>query len=268
MNTLRLVLIAVAVLIAGLIGWRYKGAAPGGRPQPIETMGRPAAPMANDEARHAVTEQLSQIAEYTPFYARFAQVFPVDQTDIVQNFVAKTTTSGAADSPDAYIIEALRALQSRRGIVAAKAISEKLARIFEAQSAIMAALANNNPSLCREFLYGGSSDGFLDFAASHRPLIADMAMAGLDAIEDGKTSAIEREPPADSDLDNLAQALAGRGLSPPEIAALMDGAMPSEVISDARMCEIGQIHLETLRTLPEPARSRVLALAVKLMAHS
>jgi hypothetical protein len=264
MNTLRLVLIGVAAVIAGLIGWRYKGMPP--RPRQITQQAPP--PMTADAARRAVGEQINQIVEYAPFYSRFGQDFPADQTDMMQTFTAKAAASGAADSPDAYLIAALRALQSRRGIIAAKAEPQKLAHIFEAQAAIVAGLADSNPGLCREFLYGGSSDGFLEFAAAHRPLIADMAIAGLDAIEDGRTSGIERDPPADSDLDGLAHTLASRGLSEAEIAALMDGAMPTETISDARMCEIGQIHLDALRHLPEPSRSRVLALAVKLMAHS
>jgi hypothetical protein len=267
MNTLRLVLIAVAVLAAGLIGWRYKGMSPMPPQAPLEEARR-ATPMARDEARRVVADELHQVADYVPFYTRFEQIFPADHQQVVQSFIAKTEAAGTAESPDAYIIEALRALQSRRGIVAAKADPQKLTRIFEAQSAILAALSTSNTSLCRQFLYGGSSEAFLDFATTHRALIADMALAGLDAIEDGKVSAIDRDPPQDGDLTALAQILAGRGLSEPEIAALMDGTMPSETIADARMCEIGQVLLESLRSLPEPGRSRVLALAVKLMAHS
>jgi hypothetical protein len=267
MNMLRLVLIAVAVLAAGLVGWRYKGMLPMPRRVPVEAA-QPVAPMAPDEARRVVANELSQVTDYVPFYMRFEQIFPTDHQEIVQSFIAKTAASGTTESPDAYIIQALRALQSRRGIVAAKADPEKLARIFEAQSAIMAGLSTSNPTLCRQFLYGGSSEAFLDFATAHRNLIADMALAGLDAIEDGKVSAIDRDPPLDADLDALAKTLASRGLSELEVAALMDGTMPSETIADARMCEIGQILLDALRTLPEPGRSRVLALAVKLMAHS
>jgi hypothetical protein len=267
MNTLRLVLIAVAVLAAGLIGWRYKGMLPMPRQAPLEQT-QPATPMARDEARRVVADELNEVTDYVPFYARFEQIFPADHHEVMQSFIAKIAASGTAESPDAYLIEALRTLQSRRGIVAAKADPQKLTRIFEVQSAIMAGLSTSNPSLCRQFLYGGSSEAFLDFATTHRNLIADMALAGLDAIEDGKVSAIERDPPQDADLDALAKTLAGRGLSEAEITALMDGTMPSETIADARMCEIGQVLLESLRNLPEPGRSRVLALAVKLMAHS
>jgi hypothetical protein len=267
MNLLRLVLIVVAALGAGLIGWRYKGSPRMPRRAPAE-QAAPAIPMASDQARRLVTDELANISEYTPFYERFARDFPADHSDAIQSFISTTAAAGKTDLPDAYIIEALRALQGRRGIIAAKAEAQKLARIFETQAAIMAGLASSNPSLCRQFLYGGSSDGFLDFATAHRNLIADMALAGLDAIEDGKASAIERGPPLDTDLDALAKTLASRGLNEPEIAALMDGAMPSETISDTRMCEIGQIHLDALRSQPEPGRSRILALAIKLMAHS
>jgi hypothetical protein len=266
MNTLRVLLIVVAALVAGLIGWRYKGAPVRGQ-APSQVMAAPT-PMSAENARQAVNAQLNQVAEYAPFYARLAQDFPSDQSQVVQSLVAKTASVGTIDSPDADLIEVVRALQNRRGIVAARAEPEKLVHIFEAQSAIMSGLAETNPTLCREFLYGGSSDGFLDFAASHRGLMADMAMAGLEAIEDGQNSGIGRDPPTDADLDVLAKALAHHGLSEAEIAALMDGVMPREAISDARMCEIGRIHLEALRNLPEPARSRVLALAIKLMAHS
>jgi hypothetical protein len=266
MNTLRFLLIGAAALVAGLIGWRYKGAPVRGQ-VPSQAMAAPT-PISTEKARQAVSAQLNQVAEYAPFYARLAQDFPSDQSQVIQTLVAKTASAGMVDSPDAALIDAIRALQNRRGIVASRAEDDKLVRIFEAQSAIMAGLAETNPGLCREFLYGGSSDGFLDFAANHRDLIANLAMADLEAIENGQNRGIGRDPPTDADLNALAQALAHQGLSEGEIAALMDGVMPREAISDARMCEIGRIHLEALRKLPEPSRSRVLALEIKLMAHS
>jgi hypothetical protein len=266
MNILRFLLIGVAALVAGLIGWRYKGAPVRGEAA-SQVMAAPK-PISTEKARQEVSAQLNKVAEYLPFYARLTQDFPGDQSQVVQTLVAKTASAGTVDSPDAALIDAIRALQNRRGIVAARAEADKLLHIFDAQSAIIAGLADSNPSLCREFLYGGSSDGFLDFAASHRGLIAALAIAGLEAIENGQNSGIGHDSPTDADLDALAQALAHQGLSEGEIAALMDGVMPREAISDARMCEIGRIHLEALRNLPEPSRSRVLALAVRLMAHS
>jgi len=95
-----------------------------------------------------------------------------------------------------------------------------------------------------------------------------MAIAGLDAIVDGQAKKNERQPPTDADFLLLEKAMAGKGLSQPEIEALLDGKTPNPPLEDARLCQAGRVYLEMLKTLPEPVRLRIYALAVELMARS
>ena len=71
-----------------------------------------------------------------------------------------------------------------------------------------------------------------------------------------------------SDFQSLDHALVDKGLSRPEIDALLDGKTPQPPIPDATMCEAGQSYLATLATLPASVRTRLYGLAVDLMAKS
>ncbi len=263
MNNLRLVLLAVAALIAGLIGWRH-GATPPAR-SPANT--NVAASKPPDAGGRAAPAEFAIEPEYEPFYAGLAEAFPGDRTRIVRE-LAQKNAAGAVPSPDAAVLDAFGALQKQRGILAAKASPDRLARIFATRAAVMVSLAREAPALCTNFLYGAPSEAFVDFAASHRPLIGAMAEAGLQAIADGRTSQIDRNPPNDEDFALLERSLTEKGLSAVEIEALIDGKMPTVAIEDQRMCTIGTAQLEALRDLPEPTRARILSLAVRLMAHS
>ena len=95
-----------------------------------------------------------------------------------------------------------------------------------------------------------------------------MALAGLEAMLNGKSKNIIREKPSDTDFRVLEVALGDHGLSRSEIDALLDGKTPDPPIEDPRMCAAGQTYLEVLATLPEVARMRIYALAVQLMANS
>jgi hypothetical protein len=258
MNNLRLVLLAVAGLIAGLIGWRYGGALPARGPATTTNQGH--------EASRAGPESLASAPEYAPFYSQLAEAFPADQSRIVRQVAQRN--AGALLSPDAALLEAFGALQKQRGVLAAKASPDKLARIFATRAAVMADLAHEAPTLCSNFLYGAPSEAFVDFAAGHRLLIGAMAEAGLQAIVDGRISQIDRNPPNDEDFALLEHSLTEKGLSAVEIEALIDGKMPNVAIEDQRLCAIGTAQLDALRDLPEPARARILSLAVRLMAHS
>jgi hypothetical protein len=264
MNNLRLVLLAVAALIAGLIGWRH-GATPPAR-SPANTNVLPSPPPT--AAGRAAPANLATEPDYAPFYAGLAEAFPGDQTRIVREQAQKNAAGAGPPSPDAAVLDAFGALQKQRGILAAKASPDRLARIFATRAAVMASLAREAPALCSNFLYGAPSEAFIDFAASHRPLIGAMAEAGLQAIADGRTSQIDRNPPNDEDFAVLERSLTEKGLSAVEIEALIDGKMPTVAIEDQRMCTIGTAQLEALRDLPEPTRARILSLAVRLMAHS
>jgi hypothetical protein len=61
--------------------------------------------------------------------------------------------------------------------------------------------------------------------------------------------------------------LSEKGLTPEAIALLLDGKQPATPIPDDRACKNGVAYLETLAGLGEPARMRLYALAVQLMAH-
>ena len=62
--------------------------------------------------------------------------------------------------------------------------------------------------------------------------------------------------------------MAAKGLSQAEIEALLDGKTPDPPLPEARLCKAGRVYLEMLKTLPEPVRLRIYALAVELMARS
>ena len=155
-----------------------------------------------------------------------------------------------------------------RGVLAAKADSGPLGRIFDAQAAWLDALAKDDPRLCVDFLYGGASDAFLEFAGRNRPLLADMAQAFLAAILDGRDKKPDRPAPSPEDVASLEQALAAAGLGKPAIDALLDGKAAEPPLPDETMCEAGRVYLKTLRALPEDQRLRFYGLAVELMARS
>jgi hypothetical protein len=265
MNSLRLVLLGVAVLIAGLIGWRYGGALPPRSALTQASQGQ-ASQGHGPEASRPGAERLATAPEYAPFYRQLEETFPGDQSRVVRQ--AAQRNAAAALSPDAAVLETFGALEKQRGILAAKASPDKLAGIFATRAAVMAELARESPVLCSNFLYGSPSDAFVDFAAGHRALIGAMVEAGLQAIADGRISQIDRNPPNDQDFALLERSLTDKGLTSVEIEALIDGKMPNVAIEDQRLCAIGTAQLEALRDLPEPARARILSLAARLMAHS
>ena len=88
------------------------------------------------------------------------------------------------------------------------------------------------------------------------------------AIADGLAQHRYRAAPTDADLDALAAALKTRGLSQGEVSLLIDGQPPEPPLPDARLCEIGQIYLETLHDLPPDPRHRIYGLAAELLARS
>ena len=106
------------------------------------------------------------------------------------------------------------------------------------------------------------------FAAGHRPLFAEVASANLDAILDGGEKKIARDEPTDEDFATLEKALRDKGLGDPEIGALLDGKTPDPPLPDAAMCDAARAYVAALLALPEPTRSRVMALAIELMARS
>ncbi|HEY0146036.1 MAG: hypothetical protein WDN29_11465 [Methylovirgula sp.] len=230
------------------------------------------APGASDEplrqARESVEREIAEKApEYAVFFDRLHGALPTEYDTIVDGF-AREALDGKDLSIDALLSQAVRDLRVSNGILAAKADGPALSHIFDIQLRMMQALAATDPKLCVDFLYGGASQAFFAFSAAHRPLVADMAIAGLEAIGSGRTNQIDRDAPTDTDFNQLSSAMKSQGVNDAEVAAILDGKTPNPPIPDARMCAVGQIYLKTLAALPEQARLRIYALAVSLMARS
>lgn len=220
-------------------------------------------------ARKVIEVRIAAAApDYMRFFNRMQQLLPHAYDAIFDGFARQSLEGADMTHVDSLLSEAVRALRLSDGALAAKADGPALSRIFAMQLAMMQALAAKDPKLCVDFLYGGASQAFFEFSSEHRALVADMAIAGLDAIKDGRSSRIERGPPSDQDFQLLETALKAKQLNDAEISALLDGKTPSPPIPPLRMCQVGQIYLETLAALPEPARYRIYGLAVELMARS
>lgn len=273
MNILRLALLSLAAVIALTLGTHLILEATRPRTTPAviapETAEKsPAGTAKTDALRGKIEAKLSEAPDYARFFARLKEALPSEYDATLDEFVKRAQAGASLQNIDFLMSEAVRSLRLSHGAVAAKADGPALAHIFEVQLAVLRALAGKEPRLCVDFLYGGASEGFFNFSAEHRALVADMAIAGLDAIADGQRKKIDRAPPTDADFDLLEEELKKRGLNQTEIEALLDGKAPDPPIADPRMCAVGQIYLETLATLPEPVRLRIYGLAVELMARS
>jgi hypothetical protein len=252
-------------------GWRYAngwGPALPFLPQ-VAVVAPPVAPTQTDMAaiRAAIATKLRSIPEYSPFFARLREAFPADYEQVLDDFAARAR-AGEPQNVDRYLSDAYRTLRQTRGIIAAKAGPEALSRMFDSQAAVLKALGGTDPHLCVDFLYGGATQSYFDFSKSHRALVAAIALAGLDAIIDGHVENIARPRPSDADFDQLEKALAHKGLDKAEIGALIDGKTPDPPIEDARLCAIGQLDLDVLKTLPDDLRQRIYGLTIEMMARS
>jgi len=219
-------------------------------------------------ARRAIEDTIATSPDYTRFFDRLRLVFPSDYDTILGTLARAAAGSDKTASPDAIMADAVAALRKADGALASKSSDAVLGRIFTMQLNEMRALAQRDAHLCVAFLYGASGAGFLDFAADHRGLVADAAIAGLEAMNSGRMDNIQRGTPSDADFQALDRALTQKGLSRPEIEALLDGKTADPPIADSRMCAAGQTYLETLGALDAAARARLYGLAVDLMAKS
>ena len=223
---------------------------------------------AHSAARQTIEARIAQVPEYQSFFDRLRLTLPAQYEATLNGFADRLVATGKEQPVDVYLSEAVRDLRQARGALAAKADSASLARIFDVQLAMLEALSKTDQRLCVDFLYGGASDAFFQFSARNRQLASTMAIAGLDAIVDGQAKKNERQPPTDADFSLLEKAMVAKGLSQPEIEALLDGKTPDPPLDDTRLCQAGRVYLEMLKTLPEPVRLRIYALAVELMARS
>lgn len=219
-------------------------------------------------ARNEVETLIAATPDYQQYFARLRETFTADYEAAIEDFAARRAETGDERSVDYYLSEAVRKLRQAHGALAAKAEPDAMAQVFTRQLEVLQAVAQSDKHLCVGFLYGATNIDFQNFAATQRPLVATMALASLEAMVDGQAKQIERERPTEADLKILETALADRGLGQVEIDALLDGKMPDPPLEDAKMCAAGQSYFEVLRILPEPARARVHALALELMAKS
>ena len=275
MDKLRLVLLSLAAVVTIILGGNFLRHAVRSS-APVPTLEEAVPPVTDKRgggeeiaaARRAMEAKFAETPEYKHFFDRLNLAFPNDYAAMLENFAQRFLTDQSFAEVDVMMAEAVRSLRQARGVMAAKADDGALARVFEMQLIMMRALAAKDQRLCVDFLYGGASQAFFQFSAENRALIAEMAIAGLEAINDGQTRLTVRQAPSDADFQILEKALIGRGLSTPEIEALLDGKTADPPIGDARMCRDGQIYLETLASLPEQTRMRIYGLAIELMARS
>jgi hypothetical protein len=275
-NILRLVLLGLAAL-----SWIVGGAAilqKAGRPKTPSASSIATTPTTSGElrvwsheiaaARRAFEEELKRAPEYESFFTRLREDFPSEYGSFIVGLARHPAATGEIGNADFLLAEAVRSLRLSRGVLAAKAGRTALERLFELQLAMLQALAANDPHLCVDFLYGSESNAFVEFSAQNRSLVAAIAVAGIDAIQDGQLKQIQREAPTGTDFDALEKGLRAKGLTTPEIEALLDAKASNPPIDEAKMCRAGQVYLETLAALPEESRLRIYALAVELMARS
>ena len=275
MDKLRLVLLSLAAVVTIILGGNFLRHAVRSS-APVPTLEEAVPPVTDKRgggeeiaaARRAMEAKFAETPEYKHFFDRLNLAFPNDYAAMLENFAQRFLTDQSFAEVDVMMAEAVRSLRQARGVMAAKADDGALARVFEMQLIMKRALAAKDQRLCVDFLYGGASQAFFQFSAENRALIAEMAIAGLEAINDGQTRLTVRQAPSDADFQILEKALIGRGLSTPEIEALLDGKTADPPIGDARMCRDGQIYLETLASLPEQTRMRIYGLAIELMARS
>ena len=267
MHKLRLALLSLAALVAIYLGWTYLHQPANGL-DAGSARERRSSPQEVAAMRRAIERSVADAMDYARFFDRVKTAFPAEYEGFLTRAAERAAVAGATPSTDALMIEAARDLRRSHGILAAWADGPALDHYFEAKRAMLDALAAKNPALCVDFLAGGGNGDFASFSHDHRGLLAAMANAGLDAINDGQARRVERNAPNDADFRTLENALRAQGVSNAAIGALLDGKAPNPPLDDAEMCQAGQIFLQTLAALPEAARRRIYGFAVELMAHS
>jgi hypothetical protein len=269
---LRLVLLGLAALAGIIAGTALLKMAIRGEP-PSASLTAAVFPLAGGEAydveavRRISQNMLKGAPEYAVFFDRMKAAFPSEYEAFLNTVAQRSAASGEIGSADLHLAEAVRTLRLSRGSSAAKAGQPTLEHIFDLQVAMLKSLAIKDPRLCADYLYGSESSAYFGFAAENRKLVAEVAIAGIDAIVDGESKQVHRDVPTVEEFDSLERLLRARGLGSPEIEALLDGTVSNPPISDEKMCSAGQIYLETLASMPEEVRLRIYSLAVGLMAR-
>lgn len=333
MNLLRLVLLTLAIVVFGAIGWRLTGTpGSGGGPKPTEmaaappaapvvepprapavappaipaapavpaqpTAPRPALPPAGplppsapaaqppaaqpsglvpaaprigtaaDPDRAAVEARLQAVPDLARVFALMRTEFPAVADRSLAAAAETLRRSGQPPSPDDMIAAAMRDARLSAGVLAARAGPDALAAIFEAKAATLADLEAADPRICADYVYGGTSPEFNDFAVTHRALVARADLATLAAMADGRNRHMSWDTPSPDDYALIENALRQKGLSADEIGAVLDGKTFDHPPSDTRLCDNARAYLDAMRAMPADARNRVYGLAAELLARS
>ena len=214
---LRLALLSLAAVIAIILGvsFLFDANAPNMAKAPsASAVASLAAPEPLLATRRKIEAQIdSEAPDYARFFERLKTVLPSEYDSILDRFAKQSLEGADISNVDSLVSEAVRDVRLSNGVLAAKADGPALSRIFDMQLQMMQALAAKDPRLCVDFLYGGASQAFFEFSAQNRRLVSDMAIAGLDAIGNGRANQIERQPPSDADFNELETAMKAQGLT-------------------------------------------------------
>lgn len=268
---LRIVLILVAIGLAGALAWNMtRGQAPI-VPREVgfgRVVGQPPTRDAIDGERRLILARVAERPAFKVFFERATAAYPRDLDKLLDAFARRGLDARSLDGGETYVSDTLRALRRDRGVMAGRASLDLMTRVFEAQARLLGGLAGADKRLCVDFLLGQTSPAFLDQVGRNPALLADLATATIDAMIDGESRRLERGPPTDGDFDLLEAALTRHGLGKPEIAALLDGRLPDPPIPDAALCDAGLVYFDALGSLPEDVRDRLYALAIQAMGKS
>ena len=276
MNRLRLLLLVMAMVLAGLFGWRQ-----GDKPAAGWTLALwplpsqpaiPAPPLTPTQARANIEDRFATIPDYASYFDALRGVFPAEYQRIndglAQKYASVEALSGPPAAMDRAFFQAARSLRQSHGILAAKAENTKMERITKAQGNMMLALSKRGPRLCVDFFYGGADPDFYQAMSENRALAAEFASSWLDAIANGRQAAIRRDEPDDADVQMFDDALMARGLSRPEIDALLENKTANPPLQDEALCKAGITYFSTLAALPEGPRTKLMARILSLAARS
>lgn len=276
MRELRLVLLGLAALIsfalsATFIMRAFRSSSTEPVAQVTPAIVPQTAPAATDPkikaARGRIERAIADAPDYTKFFDRLRLVFPSEYESIL-NEIASANADAADVNIDKVMMEANENLRHRLGQQISGASDEALDKYFAMQSKEVQALGEKDSHLCVVFAGGGQAAGFLNFWADHRPLISEAALAGLDAMNSGRTDQIKRGVPSDDDLQVLEHALVDGGLTRPEIAQILDDTPANPPIADDRMCKAQGIYMTAIAGMPADLRARLYALLAGVQAKS
>ncbi len=214
----------------------------------------------------ALKDRLAEAPEYGPFLAKLGALYPADY-DAAAKAALSQEVETRDDAADLFVSLAVQTLRRNRGLLGAKAGGAALDQVFDVHEKVLKQLGASDPALCVDFLNGAPADRFAAFAGAHRALMAEEALAGLDAIEDGAKKKIDREAPSSADFDDLEKLMLAKGVDKAGASLLLDGTTPDPPLSDAQQCQDGITYLDAMKALPDIQRYRLYALALEVMAH-